>query len=148
MKLPEFNEAGELPLGVHQASLAEVLERFGQGSLQRQLVSARLTRIYELVRETGKLLRFVIFGSYVTDKLAPNDVDIILVMSDDLTEADYDPEVLPIFDHLRIQRQLGASVFAIRPGFIIGVTIDEFVAQWSIKRDKSHRGIVEIVEES
>ena len=147
MVLPEFNEQGDLPVRVYQVSLEELLERFGKSSLQRQLVTARLLHIYELAKNTGKLLRFVIFGSYVTAKPAPNDVDIILLMRDDLTEDDYDPEVFPMFDHLLCQRQLGASLFAIRPGFIFGETVDDFIASWSVKRDQGQRGIVEITED-
>ena len=80
MTLPEFNSLGDLPEGVHRATLDETLARFGQGSLQRQLVTGRLSRVYELARKTGNLERFVVFGSYVTAKPDPNDVDIILVM--------------------------------------------------------------------
>ncbi|MFL6207726.1 MAG: DUF6932 family protein [Pyrinomonadaceae bacterium] len=48
-KWPDFNSSGDLPVGIHQATLAEVLEYFGQASLQRCIVAQRLTRIYELV---------------------------------------------------------------------------------------------------
>jgi len=70
MPLPAFDEHGDWPVGVHQATLDEVLTRFGHGTPQRQLITTQLVRIYELVRATGKLLRFVIFGSYVTAKPA------------------------------------------------------------------------------
>jgi hypothetical protein len=83
MPLPTFDNRGDLPVGVHQATLGEVVERFGHGTPQRELVTNRLVHIYELAQRTGKLLRFVIFGSYVTDKLEPNDIDILLVMTDD-----------------------------------------------------------------
>ncbi|MGH9831766.1 MAG: DUF6932 family protein [Blastocatellia bacterium] len=136
-----------MPEGVHQATLDEVLARFGQGTPQRQLVTVRLKRIYDLAVATGKLFRFVIFGSYVTAKAAPNDVDIILVMQDDLAEDDYDPDVFPMFDHQRAQQQLGASLFAIRPGFIFGETVDEFIAHWQVKREQGRRGIVVIIRE-
>jgi hypothetical protein len=147
MPLPLFDEQGDLPIGVHQATMAEVIERFGTHTLQRQLVAARLKRIYELAQQTGKLECCVIFDSFVTAKPAPNDVDIILVMQDDFTEQDYDPEVFPMFDHLRAQRELGASLFAIRPGFIFGETVDDFIAHWQIKRDLSEHGIVEVIAE-
>lgn len=148
MPLPSFDEQGDLPVGVHRSTMTEVIERFGTHTLQRQLVTARLKRIYELAQQTGKLQRFVIFGSYVTTKPAPNDVDIILVMQDDLTEQDYAPDVFPMFDHLRAQRELGASLFAIRPGFIFGETVDDFIAHWQIKRDLTDHGIVEIIVEA
>jgi hypothetical protein len=37
-----------LPSGLHRATLAEVLERFGSGSPQRMLVGLRLERIYNM----------------------------------------------------------------------------------------------------
>jgi predicted nucleotidyltransferase len=148
MALPEFDSHGDLPEGVHQASLDEVLARFGQGARERQLVTESLKRIYQLACETGKLERFVIFGSYVTAKPEPNDVDIILVMRDDFTERDYDATVFPMFDHLRVQQQLGASLFVIRPAFIFGESVDEFIAHWQIKRDLSRHGIVEVTPEA
>jgi hypothetical protein len=76
MPIPAFNAQGDLPVGVHLATLDEVCERFGIGTPQRQLVTQRLRRIYELAQRTGKVERFVIYGSYVTTKPAPNDVDI------------------------------------------------------------------------
>ncbi len=87
------------------------------------------------------------FGSYVTNTPAPNDVDIILVMADDFTEHDYDPDLVPVFEHLRAQQELGASIFAVRPGFVVGETVDDFIAHWQIKRDKSQHGIVEVIPE-
>lgn len=147
MALPEFNEFGDLPVGVHRATLAEVIERFGSETPQRQLVTTRLLRIHKLALATGKLLRFVIFGSYITAKPSPNDVDIILVMADDFDEDDYDPDVFPVFNHLLAQQLLGASLFVVRPGFIIGETVDEFISHWQVKRDLGLRGIVEIVLE-
>jgi hypothetical protein len=147
MPLPASDSRGDLPEGVHKASLDEMVTRFGHGTSQRHLMPARLRRIYELARDTGKLERFVIFGSYVTAKLEPNDVDIILVVRDDFREQDYDPEVFPMFDHRRAQRELGASIFVIRPAFLFGETVDDFIAYWQITRDMSRRGIVEVLVE-
>ena len=147
MPLPAFNNHGDLPEGVYKASLDEVVARFGHGTPQRQLVTTRLRHIYALAHATGKLQRFVIFGSYVTAKLEPNDVDIILVVRDDFREQDYDPEVFPMFDHRRAQRELGASIFVIRPAFLFGETVDDFIAPWQITRHMSRRGIVEVFVE-
>ena len=67
-------------------------------------------------------------------------------MRDDLQQ-DYDPDIFPMFDHLRAQRELGASLFVIRPGFIIGEEVDQFISHWQVKRDLSRRGIVEVIPE-
>ncbi len=147
MPLPVFDTRGDLPIGVHSATLAEIVDRFGHGTAQRELVTIRLVHVYDLAQRTGKLLRFVIFGSYVTAKPEPNDVDIILVMADDFTEQDYEPNSFPVFDHLRAQQVLGASLFVIRPGFVMGETVDEFLSHWQRKRDQSWHGIVEVLPE-
>lgn len=86
------------------------------------------------------------FGSYVTTKPEPNDIDIILIMRDDFREEHYTEDLLPVLDHQRAQSELGASIFWIRSGSILLESVDEFVAHWQIKRDLTHRGIVEIVE--
>lgn len=147
MALQQFDSNGDLPEGVHRATLDEVLARFSHGTPQREIVTSRLNRVLELARGTGKLERFIIFGSYITAKPEPNDIDILLVMRDDLQKQDYDPDVFPMFDHLRAQRELGVSLFVIRPGFIIGEEVDQFIAHWQVKRDLSRRGIVEIIPE-
>jgi hypothetical protein len=82
MALPAFNEEGDLPPGVHRATLRDVLDRFGHGSVQRCAVAARLSRLHQLAVSTGNLARFVVFGSFVTAKTDPNDVDVILLMED------------------------------------------------------------------
>ena len=147
MPLPAFDNRGDLPVGVHQATLAEVIERFGHGAPQRELVMARLLHIYELAQRTGKLLRFIIFGSYVTTKPEPNDVDIVLIMRDDFREEDYTEDVLPVLNHLRAHDELGASVFWTRPGAGLLETVDEFIAHWQTTRELTSRGIVEVSSE-
>lgn len=145
MPLPAFDSHGDLPEGVYHATLAEVIERFGYGTPQRELATTKLVHIYKLARRTGKLERFVIFGSYVTSKPAPNDIDIILIMRDDFREEDYTEEVLPVFNHLRAHDELGASVFWTRSGAVLLETVDEFIAYWQRTRDLTRRGIVEII---
>jgi hypothetical protein len=44
--------------------MSEVLARFGKGTPQREAVTARLLRIFELANAARKLDRLVIFGSY------------------------------------------------------------------------------------
>jgi hypothetical protein len=147
MPLPAFDSHGDLPVGVHRATLAEVIERFGHGTSQREVVTSRLVHIYGLVQRTGKLLRFVIFGSYITAKLEPNDIDIILVMADNFDMAECDEQTQLLFDHLRVQQVLGASIFSVRPSTALLNSVDEFITHWQIKRDQSRRGIVEVVPE-
>jgi hypothetical protein len=144
MPLPEFNEFGDLPEGRHVASLAEVVTRFGSGTAQRAAVTDRLRRIYELAVAAGHLDRLVIFGSYVSDVAEPNDIDVILVMQDDFRPESCPAESLALFDHGRAGAELGASIFWVRPGMLLGEPLEEFLAHWEQKRDGRRRGIVEI----
>jgi hypothetical protein len=38
-----------------------------------------------------------------------------------------------------------SSIFWVRPGLLIGESLEDFVASWQIKRDGSRRGIVEVI---
>jgi len=144
MPLPVFNEFGDLPEGIHPASLAEVIARFGSGTAQRATVTDRLLRIYELAAATGHLDRLIVFGSYVSDVSEPNDVDVILAMRNDFRSEDCPVESAVLFDHARADAELGASIFWIRPDMLLGEPLEQFMAFWQTKRDGQRRGIVEI----
>lgn len=144
MPLPEFNEAGDLLVGRHAATLDEVLARFGVGTPQRVAVTDHLRGIHALAVATGKLDRLVLFGSYITEKAEPNDVDVILVMHNDFSTEQCPPDSLVLFDHARADRELGASIFWVRPDMLLGQPLEQFLAHWERKRDGNRRGIVEV----
>ena len=60
----------------------------------------RLERIYKLVNTTGQVARFIVFGSFVTAKVNPGDVDIFLLMEDTFDSNQVRGEAAIIFDHL------------------------------------------------
>ena len=99
MALPEFNKVGDLPPGVHQATLDEVAERFGAPGGQRGLCTRRLLHVHGLARRAGHLQRFIIFGSYVTASVEPKDVDVVLVMDDAFRLEDRPIEARGLIDH-------------------------------------------------
>lgn len=140
---PDFEANGDLPPGVHRARLTDVLDRFGQGSPQRRTVTERLERIYRLAAGTGNLARFIVFGSFVTDKARPNDVDVFLVMADRFEVAKVPAEARHVFDHMAAHNLLGASVFWVTRSACLGRE-NAAVLDWQIKRDGTCRGIVEI----
>lgn len=111
MPLPEFNEFGDLPEGRHIASLDEIVTRFGAGLPQRRVVTDVLRRIHALPVGTGHLEKMLIYGSYVSDKPEPNDVDVILVMQGTFATDTCPGESLLLFDHARADEELGASIF-------------------------------------
>jgi hypothetical protein len=146
LPLPAFNDEGDLPPGVHQATLPEVLERFGQGTLQRRAVSERLDRIYQLASSTGHLGRFVVFGSFVTAEEEPGDVDIVLLMEDTFDLGSVEDEAALVFQHMEADAHFGASVFWTRRSGALGGE-QAMIEYWQVRRDGGRRGIVEIVPE-
>ena len=102
-KWPKFSDSGDLPPGIHQSTLSDVIEYFGKGGFQRAIVSARLQRIYSLAIETGHVSRFIIFGSFVTNKSDPQDIDIFLLMDDKFDVRRVTGEASILFDHLAAQ---------------------------------------------
>jgi hypothetical protein len=107
MKMPPFNAQGDLPSGVYRATLAEVLERFGYGAPRRVIVTERLQQVITLAQGTGKLERVLIWGSYVTDKPEPGDIDLFLVMAPDFMSNDYTGATHSVFDSATAERTLG-----------------------------------------
>ena len=146
MALPAFSEEGDLPPGVYRATLPEVLERFGPGSVQQGAVADRLKRVYQLVTSTGQFARFVVFGSFVTAKDEPNDLDIILLMEDTFDLASVTGEAALLFQHLEADAHFGASVFWTRRSGAMGGE-QAMIEYWQMRRQGGHRGIVEILPE-
>lgn len=144
MALPNLNDAGELPIGIHQATIDEVIAQFGSGTLQREIVTARLQRIYQIAKDTGNLQQLIIFGSYITAKPEPNDVDVVIIFNDDFDLTVCSEEMKRLLDHQQAENEFGASIFWIRPSLLLFETLDEFIESWQVKRDGTLRGIVEV----
>ncbi|MDB5385983.1 MAG: hypothetical protein JWM11_1629 [Planctomycetaceae bacterium] len=145
MALPSLNAEGDLPPGIHLASLTEIQTAFGASTRARENIFQRLAKILNIALSTGHLARFVVFGSFVTDKPNPKDVDIFMVFDETFDATSCRGETLLLLDHSMADTHFGASIFWIRRPAAFGgeqATI-EF---WQTKRNGALRGIVEIVE--
>lgn len=147
MPLPPFTESGDLPPGVHRATLREVLDRFGTESPRRKAITLRLDRVCRLATATGHLARCVVFGSFVTAKSDPNDVDVFLLMEDAFDVGLLGGETRLLFDHAAAQAYFGASVFWLRRLAALRGE-QETIDDWQVRRDGGKRGIVEITAEA
>ncbi len=130
--------------GIHKASLSDVIEHFGKGNLQRAILAQRLNRIYDLALGTGQTARLIIFGSFVTDKPNPQDLDIFLLMEDTFDIRKVTGEVRIIFDHMASQNYEGASIFWLRRMAALDGE-EAAIEHWQIKRDGKKRGIEEVL---
>jgi hypothetical protein len=131
--IPQFNDVGYLPPGVHLASLDEVAARFGQESEIRQAQMDSVRWLVDMARKAG-VQRLIINGSFVTDAFEPNDVDCLLLLSADfpldLAVAANLSEGLPFID----LQMTEAEEFAIM--------VEQLYAS---DRDAVPKGVIEVV---
>jgi hypothetical protein len=99
--IPDFDEQGYLPPGVHLATMDEVALRFGTQSELRRVQTESLRWLVELASASG-VLRLIINGSYTTDIAEPNDVDCALLIAPDFSpNSDAEAEIrqgIPFLD--------------------------------------------------
>ncbi|WP_127083783.1 DUF6932 family protein [Dulcicalothrix desertica] len=100
--IPEFDENGNLPTGVHFCEWEELVERFGY-TVQRQRMITGLELAMKQLQEAG-CRTIYINGSFVTSEPDPNDFDACW----DTEEVDMDylrKNALPIFTSYNSQAQ-------------------------------------------
>lgn len=143
--LPPLTKTGDLPAGIYQGDWTEIEERFGRGSAARVHAVGRLRFLYDLASRTGKLSRFLIFGSFVSVSKEPRDVDVVLIMASDFRLEEAPRESQTLFSHPDAEARFRASVFWVRENMLTEEQMREFLETWQRKRDGTHRGIVEVM---
>jgi hypothetical protein len=119
MPIPQFNEAGLLPPGVHDCTLDEVRVRLGvfQTSDRRPRLFAALQQLVDEIRSAGTFRAMLINGSFVTSKPAPNDIDLILVLpAAHNFRADLSPNEYNLVSARAIRRRFGFDALVVLEG--------------------------------
>jgi hypothetical protein len=140
MPIPAFRDDGYLPDGLYQASEQEVIARFGQSTPRRIYLAGRVRSWLDLARAVGAR-RFVIDGSFITDKAEPGDVDAVVWLPDDWAEQVRmgKPEALELWEMLRTRQP--EELFAVRRAGPWQAWVDFFGA---IRHSAGRKGVVEI----
>jgi hypothetical protein len=97
-----------------------------------------------LALRTGKLKRFLVFGSFVSTAPEPHAVDVVLVMAANFKLEEAPRECLTLFSHADAEARYGASVFWLREGMLPQNVLDEFFDTWQTKRDGTKRGLLDL----
>ena len=142
--LPELNSDGNLPEGIHPATEEEVFLRFATTSARRQWLGEQLRSLLSLAKSTGQLSRVIFWGSFVTSKEVPNDLDVLLVMA-----ADFSLEALPaycqvVFDHVQARLSFHADVFWTKAS-IDTQALQLWLDTYQTGKDFKRKGIVEVI---
>lgn len=103
--IPEFEKSGNLPPGVHNATIDDIKERFGINP-HRQSLIVGLDRVLLHLKEVGCLLVYL-DGSFVTSKEYPNDYDLcwsIIGISEEQSKK-IDPILIDIKNHKKEMKE-------------------------------------------
>lgn len=148
MTIPPLDEHGNLHVGIHPADWEEIYERFGSGTPVRVRRFNKLKFLHKLASLTQELQRFLIFGSFVSNKPEPRDVDIVLIMDEGFKVEDCRRESKTLFNHADADARFGASVFWIRGGQLSDEMMNNFFDVWQTRRDGKKCGMLEVIDDS
>ena len=85
----------------------------------------------------------IVFGSFVTSKGEPKDMDVFLLMADGFDVSKVTGETRLLLDHLAAEAHFGASVFWLRR--LAALEGEQAAVEcWQVRRDGQRRGVVEI----
>jgi len=142
--IPKFENSGNLPKGVYKVTLDEVREVFGTGSARRKWLVENLKEIIALAKSTRKLERVIIWGSFVSDKELPQDIDLLLIMKEGFSIDKVNSEMRRVFDYAQGRIAFNADIFWVKSS-IGKETITLWLETYQMTRDFESRGIVEVI---
>jgi hypothetical protein len=141
--LPDLTAEGELPPGVHLADWQEFQARFCSSSPRRVWLESRLRTLIALAATNGRLRRLFVWGSFVTAKQSPQDVDLLLIMDEDFEVERLAAPAQAIFDSVRAKLMFESDVFWARSS-IGPEMLDLWLDTYQTSRSFRKRGIVEV----
>ena len=119
MPIPELDDRGLLPDGVHHCSLGEIRERFGrfQSTDRRCRLFEKLEAFAGEARSSGVVVWLVVDGSFVTGKPDPGDIDLVVVLAADHDFVqDLRPVAYNVVSKRRVQRRHGFDILVAAEG--------------------------------
>ena len=110
-----------------------------------------LERVLEILQQHKRatyraLQRLFIWGSFVTDKLFPRDLDVFLLMQEGF-DREFSALALPqryIFEHESARLLFEADIFLATEA-IGAAVLTSWLSVYQLTRDMEQRGIVEII---
>jgi predicted nucleotidyltransferase len=125
------------------ASVEEIRSRFGVSTPRRQFLFQRLQTIIQRLRATQEVKQIYLFGSFLTGKDSPNDIDLLIVMNSTFTTANLRGKDLEVFQHDVCRILFHADVFWVTE--TVGVDrIDELLDVFSRDREGHAQPIIEV----
>jgi len=115
--IPAFNDYGCLPEGIYDCTLAEAANRFRvfQTGAQRPQLCDKFTEFMREAKACGLVDAVLVDGSFVTAKVDPNDIDLVLVVSANHDfSATFQPSEYNVLSKRRVNRRFGFDLLVAR----------------------------------
>ena len=118
--IPELNEHGLLPAGIHVCGFDQVKAIFGSSTPRRVELWEKLIRAVEKIRSIGLITSIYMDGSFTTSKPDPGDIDIVLELPPPSPQIQalirtLDSSVLNIFDQDFMKQNYDLDVWPWNP---------------------------------
>jgi hypothetical protein len=144
--LPEFDIDGDLPPGIHQATVDEIERRLARFVVSDRRISlfTRFKQLVAMIRSSGIVDRLVIGGSFVTSKAEPNDIDVVIILSSDVDFGALTPSQYTVADRdgwRRVLKTDALDVLTVRNGTTRMDLVLEF---FQCRRENKQVGVVEV----
>lgn len=141
--IPEFDNDGLLPPGIHQTDLNGFRERFAifNRSDRRLRIFDQLERLVKEAKSATIIRRVIVGGSFVTAEPEPNDFDCVLVLDPGIVGTTLRP-----FEYNLVSRRMARRLFGgdVLPALQDSDALEEYLEFFQTTRDGRRMGIVEI----
>ena len=128
---------------MHAVQWEEFASRFGASTPRRKWLLGRLRTVLSLAASTEKLRRAFVWGSFVTAKASPRDVDLLLIVTEDFEMQKVAAAARMVFDSVQARLLYESDVFWARDS-IGNETLELWLETYQISRSFRKRGIVEL----
>jgi hypothetical protein len=125
------------------ASVEEIRARFGCGTPRREFLFQQFQAVLHRLRATGHVNQIYLFGSFVTGKEYPNDIDLLVIMSAAFSTASLSGKDLDVFQHDVCRILFNADVFWLTDS--VGADrIEDLLDVFSRNREGQAQPIIEV----
>jgi predicted nucleotidyltransferase len=124
-------------------SLDEFAKQYGVSTPRRQFLFNQARMVISLLRATGQVKRAFVFGSFVSEKPNPNDVDFFVAMAEGFTTSHLKGKIAEVFQNEVCRIRYGVDLFWVTEA--IGESrIQDMLDVFSRDRQQRYNPIVEI----
>ena len=125
------------------ASLDDLRIRFGTSTPRRQFLFRQLEIVIDQLLVTRSLKQVYLFGSFVSGKASPNDVDLLVVMNAGFSTTQLSGKVLELFQHDLCRIHYHADLFWVTE--VVGNDrIEDLLEVFSRDRQGRAQSVIEV----